>query len=137
MNKVHEELLESVGGYDVRDDERTLVHVMFVDIVKSGGDRSQDRAVFQKYFTREWDVIRKVLENPVYGVKISGHNEFVVLHDPRVASESSLVRVKKKEAAPVFNDAPPSEVKSARVEPPPKKVKPASARTARAPKKAT
>ena len=131
MNKVHEELLESVGGYDVRDDERSLVHVMFVDIIKSGGGRTQDRAYFQKYFTREWDVMRKTMENPVYGVKISGHDEFVVLHDPRVASESPLVRVKREVVTP------PRKVNPARVESPPKKVKPASARTARAPKKAT
>jgi len=96
LSKVHQELLDSFGGYDVREDEKTLYHIMFIDILPTGG-RTEDRAIFQKYFPKEWVVMKRAIEK--LGIKITGHNEYAILHDPTLAEPKADVKPKPRTRA--------------------------------------
>ena len=84
LSEVHKELLDSVypDGYVAPEGEEGYFHVMFVDIVKNKGKRTSDKAVFQKFFPVEWQKIKAVIDNPVYGILVTGHDEYAIVHYP-------------------------------------------------------
>jgi len=98
LSEVHSDLLKSVypKGYVVPEGEEGYFHIMFVDILKSKGGRSTDRAVFQKYFPAEWTKMRAVIENPVYGILTTGHNEYAIVHDPAEYEEAQRAIAKQE-----------------------------------------
>jgi hypothetical protein len=69
-------------GYIVPEGERGHYHVMFVDIISKPGEWPRGRAMMQKFFPVEWDRIKRAIEGNSVGV--TGHNEFVIIHDPTV-----------------------------------------------------
>ena len=100
LSEVHQELLTSIypDGYVVPEGEEGHVHVMFVDIVGGGKGKIGHRvANFQKYFPAEWQKIKAVIDNPVYGIVVTGHNEYSVVYDP---AEYEAALKKAKEAKP-------------------------------------
>ena len=86
LSEVHQDLLKSTAngkhakGYVVPEGEEGHFHIMFVDIIGGKGIIGVRKAIFQKYFPKEWDQSLKAIEK--YGITITGHNEFAVLHDP-------------------------------------------------------
>lgn len=93
LSEVHQELLDSKypKGYVVPEGEEGHVHVMFVDIVGGGKGKIGRRvAVYQKYFPTEWKKMLTVIENPVYGIKITGHEEYAIVHDPAEQGKANV-----------------------------------------------
>ena len=109
LSQQHRELLDSYGGYKVREDERSLYHIMFVKIIQpKGGGRSTDQANFQKYHPREWETMKKNIEQ--LGILVTGYNEYTVLHDP---TEKPKVEPKPKAAPRAKRAAPVSKTPKA------------------------
>ena len=99
LSEVHQNLLDSVypKGYIVPEGEEGYFHIMFVDILKSKGGRSTDRAVFQKYFPAEWQRMRAVIENPTYTILATGHHEYAIVHDPAEHEEALKAAAKRRQ----------------------------------------
>jgi len=100
LSELHSDLLNSVypKGYVVPEGEEGYFHIMFVDIVKGKGKRSTEKAVFQKYFPAEWTKMRAVIENPVYTILATGHDEYAIVHDPAEYEEAQKATAKKEAA---------------------------------------
>ena len=91
LSEVHQELFDSVypDGYKVKAGEEGHFHIMYVDIISNKGARSIEKAIIQKYFPKEWEQSKKTIEN--YGVTVTGHNEYAVIHDPTAKAEEAKV----------------------------------------------
>ena len=102
LNEIHVEALESItdregnqmypDGYPKpkgRSDDPKLTsdashfHILYIDIIPDG-KRHRNVPVIQKYQPTEWDATLKVINNPVFGINATGHDEFSVLWDPRL-----------------------------------------------------
>lgn len=102
ISEVQKKLLDDhyPNGYDVPEGELGYYHIMFVDIINNKGGWSHGKAVFQKYFPKEWKAMLKVIENPSYGMIVTGHNEFAVIHDPvEYAAERKAAEAEKAKKA--------------------------------------
>jgi hypothetical protein len=97
LSEVHQDLMDKYypEGYVVPAGESDHFHIMYVDIMRNKGGRSFDKPCLQKYMAKEWAQTLKVIENPVYGIKITGHNEYFVLHDP-LAEAQAKAQAKKE-----------------------------------------
>jgi len=78
---------------------------MFVDVLKTKGPRSVDRAVFQKYFPKEWAVMERNIKD--LGILVTGHHEYAVIHDPveYAEAQAEAKRVEKEKAEAKVNEA--------------------------------
>jgi len=112
ISEVQKKLLNEYypDGYDVAEGELGHFHIMFVDIINNKGGRSYDKAVFQKYFPKEWQAIVNVVTNPDYGMMPTGHNEYVVLHDPGEYAAVRAAEAKAEANAKVTAEAKKAEV---------------------------
>lgn len=97
LSEVHQELLDKVypEGYVVPAGESDHFHIMYVDILSDKGGRSVDVPCLQKYGIKEWEQTLRVIENPTFGINITGHNEYFVLHDP-LAEAQAKAQAKKE-----------------------------------------
>ena len=80
---------------------------MYVDIVGGGHNKiGRRKPIIQKYFPKEWAQTLKVIEK--YGITVTGHNEFSVLHDPieyaAIKAEEARVAAKQAEEAKVKSE---------------------------------
>ena len=98
ISEVQKKLLDAhyPDGYVVPKGEEGHFHIMFVDIISNKGGRSVDKAVFQKYFPKEWRDMLRVIENPTFGMIVTGHNEYVIVHDPVEYAEEQAKEAKRK-----------------------------------------
>ena len=97
LSKVHQELLDEYypKGFEVSPGDNRYFHIMFVNILGGGKGKIGYRdAVFHKYFTKEWLVMKKTIEK--YGITVTGHDEYTVLYDP--AEAKAEVEAEAKEA---------------------------------------
>lgn len=76
--------------------EASHFHILYIDILPDG-DRTRDVPVIQKYQKEEWANTLKVINNPDFGIRATGHKEFVVLHDPIEALAETKARKPKAE----------------------------------------
>ena len=97
LSKVHKELLDDFypKGFKVAEGDGRFFHIMFVDIIGGGANKMGQRVpVFHKYFSKEWNVMKKTIEE--HGIGVTGHAEYVVLYDP---SEAKAEEAKAEEEA--------------------------------------
>ena len=98
LSEVHQELMDSIypEGYVVPEGESGHFHIMYVDIIGGGKGKIGYRApALQKYWPKEWAQTLKVIENPSFGIKITGHSEYFIIHDP-LAEAQAKAQAKKE-----------------------------------------
>ena len=95
--------LEKPNGKIV--DESGYFHIMYIDIRKDGA-RTRDFPCVQKYSVNDWEKTKRVFET--HSIKVTGHNEYAVIHDPieakrlkaaKEAAEKKAEEAKKKAEA--------------------------------------
>ena len=75
-------------GYNVPEGEEKFFHILFLDRqVNMRSKTVAEKFSVQKYKKHEWGVMKKNIETPGIGIKVTGHDEFSVLHDPTVKVE--------------------------------------------------
>ena len=121
-------------GYQISNGEERYYHVMFVDVLKTKGPRSVDRAVFQKYFPKEWAVMERNIKD--LGILVTGHHEYAVIHDPveYAEAQAEAKRVEKEKAEAIEKARLAKEAKAKEVKPEPEPAKPVAGRS-KAPQK--
>ena len=104
-------------GYVVPKGESEHFHVMYVDIVDGGKNKIGRRVpALQKYFPKEWAQTLKVIENPVFGISITGHSEYFILHDPLAEAQAKAKAKKELADAKAEKYAKAQEEKKAKAE---------------------
>ena len=87
-------------GYNVPEGEEKYFHILFVDRhVNMKSKTVSEKFSVQKYKPGEWRVIQKHIETPGIGIKVTGHDEFSILHDPIAYAEAEKARIEAEEAA--------------------------------------
>ena len=75
-------------GYNVPEGEEKFFHILFsIKRINASKKTVSEKFSVQKYKPREWNVMKKNIETPGIGIKVTGHDEYSVLHDPTVKPE--------------------------------------------------
>ena len=77
-------------------DESGYFHIMYIDIYPEG-KRTRDVPCVQKYSIKDWENTKKIIEKD--GLKVTGHDEYAILHDPTAKGEAKA-KPQKAEVKP-------------------------------------
>ena len=77
-------------------DEGDFFHIMYIDIFKDG-ERTRDVPCVQKYSVEDWARTKRVFET--HSIKVTGHSEYAVIHDPIEAKAERADAETKAKAA--------------------------------------